>query len=192
MSLFNRLKNLYGNMLTKHFNIFFLAMFTVLFICFIIGGAAMERTPLMVVDSGLHEFGHSMGMYLTGGNVTAIQINYWYDGFFINKNMSYASTSKEPGTGNHFISAISGPLLALIVSILLMNISFLRWYAVLMGGDSLLQIIPINPSNDGCHILYWDGPTMSTIAIFIFVILYTILIFNFTAYIIRRINGFMG
>jgi hypothetical protein len=74
MSLFNRLKNLYGNMLTKHFNIFFLAMFTVLFICFIIGGAAMERTPLMVVDSGLHEFGHSMGMYLTGGNVTAILI----------------------------------------------------------------------------------------------------------------------
>jgi hypothetical protein len=186
MSAYNWLKNYFDEKLKefkKYLTIPFIIIFCILIIYSIIGGRLMEISPLMVVNTGIHEFGHSLGLFLTGGNLTSIQINLDYNNYHLNTNTSFAHTNREPGTGILFVCIIGGSLLTIILSLFLVYAPCLRWFAPVIGFGSIIQMMPKNISTDGYRLFSEYGSIVGSITLSVFIISYLYLIFVLTIYL---------
>lgn len=191
MAVIDKVKTLYKN-LKRHLTVTTIILFIAVIFYSLIGGLLVEDTPLLVVSAGIHEFGHSLGIMLTGNNLTAIQISANFNNYSANKSTIVAHTEvtyEDTITWLPFVFKISGPLFALIVSILLVDAPYLRWFAPIIGLENMMQITPLTVSTDGYAIFNKYGAIIGSITLLIFIILYLYLAFKFTIYLDKKIDG---
>lgn len=191
MAIIYGFKTLYYNF-KKHFTVTTMILFIAIVIYSLLGGLLVENTPLLVVNAAIHEFGHTLGIILTGNSPNAIQISANLNNYSVNKSSIVAHTEvtyEDTITWLPFVFKTSGPLFVLIISMILVDAPYLRWFAPVLGFENMLQVTPLLVSADGYVIFNKYGVIIGSITLLFFIILYLYIVCKFTFYLENKVVG---
>lgn len=146
--------------------------------------------PLFVLNAGVHEFGHAIAVDLTGGKINSINISA--------VNESGALKIIESGTnrtgGAFLVIATAGATFALLIAYILAQVPVIRWFAPIMGGFNLLQMLWFNDTTDGYQVYQNYGAIIASALLLVNFVLYLLVVKMFvkgnyiTKAITKKIN----
>lgn len=123
--------------------------------------------PIEVILASIHEFGHAFSATITGGTVNAINITINRDSGTL--ALMQARTTTDGGIDQIIIAG--GMTFALIISVIIGKVPYLKWFAPILAGRNIVNLIPYsNPAStsDGYQILHMAyGPILFGIIAFI-------------------------